>query len=226
MPTFDDFAALLRKKEAIAATYAKHQASLSASWRRAEMRLFAKKFGPRAKFNWAKLNATPEGAAFLKDFEKRQIVRRFVAFWAAREHAVEEQLLALARAEDVVVPVTDEWTLINYVFVGTYSTQGYGAEKYAKVHANSIVDDAKHAGLDIKLEEAYSDAIGGRRTLIGWEVWAMTTPDGKELLTRKPGLPLREVVRRYWAQGCQPRVRFPSLPHDFEEKNGLDYFGN
>lgn len=34
-----------------------------------------------------------------------------------------------------------------------------------------------------------------------------------------------EVVRLCWKREVNPRVMYPFLPHGFEERHGLDYFG-
>ena len=43
---------------------------------------------------------------------------------------------------------------------------------------------------------------------------------------RRVGVSFREFVRLCWKLGSNPRVYLPTLPHGFEEQQGLDYFGN
>jgi len=47
-----------------------------------------------------------------------------------------------------------------------------------------------------------------------------------EVVKRRYAFTLKERVRRCWKNGLNPRVFHPFLPHGYEEKNSLDYFGN
>lgn len=42
---------------------------------------------------------------------------------------------------------------------------------------------------------------------------------------KRKGVDMVELVRLCWSKGLNPRVYFPYLPHGFEERHGLDFFG-
>ena len=46
-----------------------------------------------------------------------------------------------------------------------------------------------------------------------------------EIVTEHGYVPKREAIRKFWAWGLQTRVIDPFLPYEYEERNGLDYFG-
>lgn len=96
---------------------------------------------------------------------------------------------------------------------------------YAKGSALMLLDVAELAGVKGRVEE-YSAPVSERYVSTGWRVLVEVAEDLDLLILAKmPGPPLREQVRRCWARGVNPRVYNPFLPHGYEERVGLDYFG-
>lgn len=116
----------------------------------------------------------------------------------------------------------------------SYGSQGYGARSYARNSAESRADVARACGVDVEITEDVRTWEGldwsGRMTKHSLSTFhvcvGVASKVDVELLKRLPGPTLREQVRLCWKRGVQPRVFNPFLPHDYEEKNGLDYFGN
>lgn len=127
-------------------------------------------------------------------------------------------IMRLARSTPVR-HIKNCWTEFDRSSVHAYSSQGYGAEKYAECYAGISAEFLKAQGIPAKVERV-EGPLGG-----AYAVYAETDKAGVDILLNRPGLPLREVVKHCWKQGCQPRVFFWWLPHDFETSAGLDYFG-
>jgi hypothetical protein len=144
---------------------------------------------------------------------------------AAREASEEEVNLAA----EGYIPHPEEWgrwTLLATTYSGTYSSQGFGAMKYAHEAAERKAEDARGHGVGARVEKKARKAEGRWGIEHGeFLVWVDTDELGAEALRRKPGIPLREWVRRCWARGVNPRVMSPFLPVGYEEKVGLDFFG-
>lgn len=133
------------------------------------------------------------------------------------------------------VPKGSSWIPIGSSSESEYRSQGYGAEKYAKAAAESIADKARACGLEVRILQVeahrYTErhwrtgANMGERISYRFEVEALATTLGAQILEYKPQIPLREAVRLAWARGTNPRVAMPFLPYEFESENGLDHFG-
>lgn len=119
-------------------------------------------------------------------------------------------------ARDYKPRTTKEPTRFYLGYGGMYSTQGFGKDRYARNAAQQKVDHAEFYGLRAEVRPCAGD----------YEVVVWTDELGIEALRLKPGSSLREWVRLCWSRGVNPRVYFPHLPHGYEEKNGLDFFGN
>lgn len=110
--------------------------------------------------------------------------------------------------------------LVRTVSVSDFGSQGYGAEGYAECLAAASVEALRRNGISAR---AIRDSVG---------VFAIQAAVPKELLRdletseSLERLPVRDFVKFCWKRGCQPRVFFPFLPVGYEEKAGLDYFGN
>jgi len=135
----------------------------------------------------------------------------------ARANALEEELRALA---EVVTPLPGEHSLEVFSHFANYSQGPGGDRRYAE--ARCKIDVAGFEALGIKGEveqDRYINSTYRSRALVSSEL-------DVEILKRKRALSLREMVRLAWKLGVNPRVYWPMLPHGFEEKEGLDFFGN
>jgi hypothetical protein len=94
-----------------------------------------------------------------------------------------------------------------------------GAGRYAKEDAESKAEQARGAGLDAEVR-----FVDGE--FPEYRVFANTDEAGWDLAMRKPVQSLKDWVKSCWKRGVNPRVYNPFLPAGFEEKVGLDYFGN
>lgn len=87
-------------------------------------------------------------------------------------------------------------------------------------------NDAHYARAEIELLQEQAQELGIRTEVEGNTVYAFVAhPVDIDIIKRTP-LALKEWVRRCWKKGVNPRVYNPYLPHEFEQTNGLDYFGN
>lgn len=135
-----------------------------------------------------------------------------------------------ACAGNLSVPITEGEPLVEWATVSSssYSTQGYGAMKYARQAAEAKADKARMYGLTPVIEEVNFSPAKGMNSVnhADFKILLNTTDTGLVLLGYKPDLSLREWVKACWGRGCQPRVSYSGLAHNYEEKNGLDYFGH
>jgi len=110
------------------------------------------------------------------------------------------------------------WATVRWIYGEAYRSQGYGAEKYTRHAAQQVVDDLEHLGLSGEIIPTQDG---------GFDVVALLE-DAEldvEIFRFAPNISLDEWVRRCWKAQCNPRVYSPFLPHGYEEKNGLDFFG-
>lgn len=159
-------------------------------------------------------------------------------FEARAEALISERRAALAALEfglraaamREVLPRTEKLEQRDIERGGSYHTQGFGANKYAEAAAQQKADKAVLHGLKaevraIKEEHVPDHFMRSSVTYVDYGVFADTTLLGWEMLQRRPEVPLREWVRLCWKRGVNPRVYYPFLPHGYEEKAGLDFFG-
>ena len=188
----------------------------------AECKREYRKLYPRRKFDMRKSqkqNTEVHGDLYSK--WKACTDKWFEIKKAMREKA-DERLDDLANSIEIPLEchVTDreDWTLFHHTSSYLYSSQGWGAEKYAKASAQQSVDHCEDFGFLAEIRE------DRREHSTDYDVYVALDSLGVEILKRK-SMSLREWVRRCWAKGVNPRVYNPFLPHGFEEKAGLDYFG-
>ena len=115
---------------------------------------------------------------------------------------------------------------------GHWHTQGFGANKYAKGDAEMRADRARHYGIPVEVklvsEQVVRSAypVNSSSTYQKFEVVAkLAELLDQEILAHSRPPTLVEQVRMCWKRGVNPRVYDPWLPHGFEEKHGLDFFG-
>lgn len=177
----------------------------------------ARKRYPRVKdapAKWEKTDAVSM-RAFIEPYARQHAGGRHAARVKADEFKAE--LIKLAEVAEIIA--SDNKRKYADSWVSTYSTQGFGAATYAKGAAERSADAARAQGLEVEVRYA-------EKPLSQYEVWVgVETAIDLEILRYKPGLTLRESVRRCWSRGVNPRVYWPSLPHGFEEREGLDFQG-
>jgi hypothetical protein len=150
---------------------------------------------------------------------------------SARTKQIEAGLSELAPYAEVR---PGELRKFAWIYGNSYSTQGFGAQRYAQNAAELQADRCRHYGIEVEVR-----AVGERPKCSGGPYWsgACWSPDYEvhaavesdvdvEILRRRPGPTLRESVRLCWKRGVNPRVFNPFLPHGYEERVGLDFFGN
>lgn len=124
------------------------------------------------------------------------------------------------------------WRCVWSSSSSSYSTQGFGACKYARNSVENQADIARAAGVPVVIRAQVSthqrtqyDRYAPDSTT-HYEAWCPIYSDTDvELLRRKPGPSLIEQVRLCWKRGTNPRVYNPFLPPNFEAQHGLDCFG-
>lgn len=117
------------------------------------------------------------------------------------------------------IPPAPGYVLVASVHAGRYHTQGFGARRYAGGEANEIARRYVAAGWD----------TATRPTATQYEVWARgqgVAGPFTPWLAQPSADSLRAWVQRCWKAGLNPRVYDPFLPAGYEERVGLDYFGN
>lgn len=171
--------------------------------------------------------------------DRRKAIR---AEWEAKADAVwkaftnrRESLEADLRALAGHVPVRPGAlrAVVDDRSSSTHWSTGRGAD-YARVGAAIAVEGLKGLGVEVSVEpywydEARKNKYGpmGLEGPDGFRVVALVEAEvDAEVLKRLPGVPLREWVRLCWKLGANPRVYNPYLPHGYEEKAGLDFFGS
>ena len=155
---------------------------------------------------------------------------RAEGMWTEHAKAVEAlEFHLVTRAESITPIAGAEWTLFERRDDGSYSTQGFGAGRYAQASAEMSADVARQFNIPVEVRrieptrytKEYGLPVGGC-----WEVYVRADAITCEVLRRKPGPTLLESVRLCWKRGVNPRVFNPYLPFGYEEKVGLDFFGN
>jgi hypothetical protein len=220
------FAATLAEKRTYEESFYARGQELQAEFT-AKLKTAWKKACGRKRFDSAKAaKLLPDYEAIRAPFQAK--ADEMIAERGGRVKALDSALDQLA--ERATLPLTAELQRIDSVHVESYRSQGYGAEKYASGDAESIADKARFYGLNVEVRrvatEYQSSFTGKPFFLVAFEVWANTNETGAEILRRKAGPPLRDVLAAYWKRGVNPRVIYPFLPWNLEEKLGVDYFGN
>lgn len=143
------------------------------------------------------------------------------------------KILDILAKDYPLVESKNVWRRIFSIDSGTYSTQGFGAEKYTRNHAEQDADRIRYTNLPVHIRthvwewERSAHDRWAPNSITYFEVWApVETEEQVDVLTRKPGPSLKEWIRLCWKRGVNPRVYNPFLPYGLEEKLGLDYFGN
>lgn len=152
-----------------------------------------------------------------RDLFNDKLVTRFNEVQAEKQ-AIDQEVFKIESHVEIVISPDDPWQEWRRHSGHTYSTQGYGAKKYAEVLAKIDVEEAKFFGLEAKYEHKTG-------VFDEFLVSIKCSAETLQLIEYKKGLPLQERVRLCWLYGANPRVYMPFLPWGFEEKFGFDHFG-
>jgi hypothetical protein len=125
--------------------------------------------------------------------------------------------LLRALAQDAEVVAGSEWVVVDEAWASTYGSQGFGAAKYAQGAVELVADVARAQGVEVEVRPLDD----GR----GYQARAKVAGQVDVEILRRKGLSLREQVRMCWKRGVNPRVYNPFLPHGYEERAGLDFYG-
>ena len=231
MSMFDEFAATLQRRTAFS----------EASWEsggKLELQLFddaiaeAKRRFPKRRIGtgrdgWIKAQNVlpPEVYAAIKAPIELEVEK-----WREERQRGLDEFDALLKilAGPAEIPKTEEPFCARTISGTDFGSQGFGANKYASGMAESIADDARFVGLSAEVRSrVYLTTTGSwPQTYMSYDVFVNTTPDGWAAAMMKPRIEMREVIRLCWKRGVNPRVYYPFLPHDFEEKQGIGYLGD
>ncbi len=186
---------------------------------------------PRRKFNFNKAqDAFPD---MVPEWAARK--EAYAIPWNNRRIAAEKKLAELCANPELPVPTAEEYILLYQVSGSDYRSMGYGCDKYAKMRANWMLLHAQTLGLEAELRvmEVHEGVTASFGSWGGYSykytdygVFAKTTELGKTIWVNKPELPTRDRVKYCLQHGVNPRVYDPHLSPGYEERVGLDHFGN
>ena len=221
------FEAAIAERDSVTESYRQRFASLQTDFESAITAEYRRRVPKGRKRTWRdQIDTFPDkGKPFREPWQVKadSLARERIA----AEDAAEAELVRLAA--DLPVPTGTKLRpiLIDEIDAYRYWSQGYGACNYARAAAERVADLARFYGIPCEVHEIERHRVGGQypRDSATYGVFVDTTPLGWQILKRKPGPGLVEVVRLCWKRGVNPRVMYPFLPHGFEEKHGLDYFG-
>lgn len=133
-------------------------------------------------------------------------------------------------AEKLLPDPGENWMRLTAVHGSSYSTQGYGANTYAKRNAEMRAHEALRLGVEAEVRTVQTDRPKnpGRwyiHTNI-FEVWVrVDTEVDLELVRRGQPMTTRDFLKLCWSKGVNPRVYNPFLPHGLEARLGIDFQG-
>lgn len=128
---------------------------------------------------------------------------------------LEQDFLNLSQEYQFPKDNGNNWEVYKTSYLYTYSTQGLGADSYARNALSTSVAHCTALGLENKV--SYDQEVGAYR------LWIKGDKVDVAIAQNKPGLSLVETVQVLWKSGVNPRVIFPFLPWGFEEKHGISY---
>ena len=112
----------------------------------------------------------------------------------------------------------------------SFSTQT-NSSGYSRGLAEWTAHQLRAQGIEAEVREhieppPFKEILGRRCVGIPYfQVWAKTPPIGYKQFQHRPCLPLRDFVQFMWRRSLNPRVYNPHIPHGFEEKAGLNFYG-
>lgn len=177
-----------------------------------------------------------------RDIDKKWVstdARIGACYWTV-ERDFEEAYNSIEKCKKLMHKVADKlepvqcqrYHLYETVWESSYSSQGFGSYSYASRRAEMVMAEVELLGISVKLKEetTYYERTGapffskGSHTV--FKIYVQADKLNREILKYKPSMSVRDVVKMCWKKGVNPRVYYPLLPYGFEEKVGLDYFGN
>jgi hypothetical protein len=193
---------------------------------------FKKRFPGRKFDKYKAQKLMPDFADLVKPFKERASAV-FKEYWDKKkvlEEALDKAAEPCEITPDMKIADKTQWIKYHSVDEGAYRSQGFGAIKYAMQAAEGYVDELRANGVDGEVRERVhkwdSHLTGEPLSMTYFEVYAGCTELACDIIRHKPSITLREWVRLCWKRQVNPRVYNPFLPHGYEEKVGLDYFGN
>jgi len=223
--TRKQFEQTLSERKAI--NFQTYQDQANATFEEVVRTAWQERFPRRRKFS-LKIAHKALGAEAYEALQKSQeaVVEALYQEYKGKTESLDSALTLLA--ENMTPESGEDWTKWSVSWSSTYSSQGYGSIRYAQNAAEMKADHARFHNLEVEVRKANARPAQGRYGIASadFEVWVKASPLDLEVLNRKPGPDLREQVRLAWKRGVNPRVYNPYLPHGYEEKVGLDYFGN
>jgi len=221
------FEAALANRDSVAESYRQRFADLQADFESAIAAEYRRLVPKGRKRLWRdQISTLPEnGNPFREPWNVKAdaLARERIA----AKDAAEAELVRLAESLPVPAGVKLRPQMYHETRAYDYWSQGYGACKYAHAAADRTADLARFYGVPCEVHEIERHRVGGQypQESATYGVFVDTTPIGWEILKRKPGPGMVETVRLCWKRGVNPRVMYPFLPHGFEERHGLDFFG-
>jgi hypothetical protein len=115
---------------------------------------------------------------------------------------------------------------LDTVWDSSYNSQGWGASRYAQGSAEMTADTARFCGIPVEVLREEIPCQFSKGTLGRYRVVVQVESQVDVEILRRKSTSLRDQVKACWARGVNPRVFNPYLPVGYEERAGLDYFGN
>ncbi len=122
----------------------------------------------------------------------------------------------------------EEWARYGEFSTSDYSSQGFGAAKYARASAEGLLEHVRQYA-DAEIRQVNREPVqscGYTMEMITYHIFVAGDETDCEIIRRKPGVLLRTTVKRLLKSCVNPRVLFPFLGTGYEASVGLDYFGN
>ena len=159
------------------------------------------------------------GRSVADDIERpyEQVAQASHDHFRAMRDSIRQNLDALAESAEVNL---GDPILVSTVWASTYSSQGYGASRYAKGAAESDALVYRRLGVPVEVRTVKNGVSEV------FEVWANVESIADHEIARRKKLSLRDWLKDCLRRGLDPRVFDPFLPHGIERRLGLDYFGN
>lgn len=159
-----------------------------------------------------------------------------LARFAADRRWLDVRLARAAKAR-ALVPGEARYTL-RTVYRSTYSTQGLGADRYARQAAEQyaeerrscLTDEERAAGIEVLVEagetvraEYQGQAPASYPVVL---VGVANRLDAEALERREDRRTLSDWLADCWKRGVNPRVYNPWLPHGLEQRLGVGFDGS
>lgn len=233
MTARDDFAAALEELATLRQRHHDEREALNtecvAAIIEAARPAYEAKLAKLSKARRAKLKLDYYAATLtLGDEETERLMKPFHERASAtgdRQHDEEKALKAKldTLAETAEIHPGEFWHGFEESWVSTYSTQGWGAESYARNAMKVAALVPMHFNIETEVVKNPGSSEFTSGYVVAVKVESMLDV---EIMKRKPAISFRDWMKACWKTGANPRVFNPWLPHGLEEKLGIDYHGN